>query len=95
LFASFGDMLRAVRAVVVSGLLRSGSATNPLGTDDDALWSDDDLIPRSGGSLLPLKEDCWQTYKYFPELKCNAGHDLYRYTGYSTKVADYVSWYVF
>jgi hypothetical protein len=42
-------------------------AENPLGTDDDILWKGDDLINRGG--LLPLKEDCWQTYEYFPELK--------------------------
>jgi len=86
-------MILQMRLVFLCALtLRSCSATNPIGTDDDALWSYDDLIPRTGGDLLPLSEDCRQTYEYFPDLKCNAGHDLYRYTGYSTKVSDAVSW---
>jgi hypothetical protein len=31
-------------------------------------------------NFLSLDEDCIQTYKWFPEMTCPEGHDLYRYT---------------
>jgi len=53
--------------IMLLALGNFAKAENPLGTDGDILWTSDDLLNKGG--LLPLKEDCWQTYEYFPELK--------------------------